>query len=809
MGKPRNPSAQKYIKQHNPQAKSAAIKEAVDMLQTLKRIEGNPKAINAIGAQNLAAALRAFAQFFRNQPRSNEERREQEQALALLEDQLERVAEQELINVTLNGGEPFIPGGFGVQAAANVTVNVAPLTASYIVASMSDVLTNERALVNSATILWDYSVSGQVTGTVNVGSIDLTDIDTAIASINASIITLSANLDTAEAAIISLDGRLDTAEGTIISLDGRLDTAEAAIVTLDGDIDAVSAALTAHLNDTTDAHDASAISYAGGTGMSATDVEGALDELATAVAALEGAPAVTPGGSNTQLQFNDSGVFGGTAGFTFNKTTNNAVLANTFTVSIINLGANVVINTTALFIGNSTVNTHITANSVLINGVEASRVGHTHAYGDITGTPTLPTPGGSNTQVQFNDSATFGGSAGFTFDKATNTVSVANVINIGIGANVGANVNLTTSSIQIGNSTINVFANSSHLRVIGTANIVGSANVSGAVSVGSNVTLSNVALSMGNSTVNTFANSSYLRQTGNVALGVDPIVSIGGGAILQTANGRVLIAGKSEIYTLGLSWNYARLAGGNTIFLGTDNLDTPNFYICNGSGSALFTVSNTGVIIPTTGMTVGANMQITTVKVDVGNSTVNTVMTAGDLKINGFPVGMLLLANGVVSSAATLDIPLTSYTAFRGFHLVLANFIPATDATDLWIRFSTNGGSSYDAGASDYRWAYFNFVNPTASGAVGETAGAKIGMFTIVGSGTAEGVSADIKLYDPFNTAVRTRVGFTCWGHDNTDGARGSVGSGFRLTAQDTDAIRIMFSSGNITSGKWAIYGYV
>lgn len=41
--------------------------------------------------------------------------------------------------------------------------------------------------------------------------------------------------------------------------------------------------LDAHINDTSDAHDASAISYAGGTGMSATDVEGAIDELANTV----------------------------------------------------------------------------------------------------------------------------------------------------------------------------------------------------------------------------------------------------------------------------------------------------------------------------------------------------------------------------------------------------------------------------------------------------------------------------------------------------------------------------------------------
>jgi hypothetical protein len=42
----------------------------------------------------------------------------------------------------------------------------------------------------------------------------------------------------------------------------------------------IAAAVNAHTSDTVDAHDASAISYAGGTGLSATDVEGALDELA-------------------------------------------------------------------------------------------------------------------------------------------------------------------------------------------------------------------------------------------------------------------------------------------------------------------------------------------------------------------------------------------------------------------------------------------------------------------------------------------------------------------------------------------------
>lgn len=47
--------------------------------------------------------------------------------------------------------------------------------------------------------------------------------------------------------------------------------------------------LTNHINDTVDAHDASAISYAGSAGLSATEVEGALDELDT-----EKAPLASP-----------------------------------------------------------------------------------------------------------------------------------------------------------------------------------------------------------------------------------------------------------------------------------------------------------------------------------------------------------------------------------------------------------------------------------------------------------------------------------------------------------------------------------
>jgi hypothetical protein len=54
-------------------------------------------------------------------------------------------------------------------------------------------------------------------------------------------------------------------------------------------LEELSTEITGHISDTVDAHDASAISYAGASGISATDVEGAIDELASEKANLAGA----------------------------------------------------------------------------------------------------------------------------------------------------------------------------------------------------------------------------------------------------------------------------------------------------------------------------------------------------------------------------------------------------------------------------------------------------------------------------------------------------------------------------------------
>lgn len=167
----------------------------------------------------------------------------------------------------------------------------------------------------------------------------------------------------------------------------------------------------------------------------------------------------TPGGNTTEVQFNDSGTFGASANFTFNPFS--YVLAvptiNTSTVSIANT---LTVNTTAnLYTTN--INGVLTATSNVIMtsspNVNLGSVANVHIQGGTNGYVLSTdgagnlswtaggggggngTPGGSNTQIQYNDAGTFGGSAYLTFNENTNTFVVAGNL-IANSAQLGAGI---------------------------------------------------------------------------------------------------------------------------------------------------------------------------------------------------------------------------------------------------------------------------------------------------------------------------------------------------------------------------------
>jgi hypothetical protein len=165
----------------------------------------------------------------------------------------------------------------------------------------------------------------------------------------------------------------------------------------------------------------------------------------------------SPGGANTQIQFNDAGVFGGDAGFTFNKITNTLDVVNVDVTGESNLGP----------VGNITITGGVAGYYLRTDGTG-------NLTWDLPGAGGNGTPGGSNTQVQFNDEGEFAGASTFTFDQSTGILTIPIV-----SANaISANGFQTTGNLSAGNIRVTGLANiPGTLRATGNINTSGSANI--------------------------------------------------------------------------------------------------------------------------------------------------------------------------------------------------------------------------------------------------------------------------------------------------------------------------------------------
>lgn len=172
--------------------------------------------------------------------------------------------------------------------------------------------------------------------------------------------------------------------------------------------------------------------------------------------------------------------------------------------------------------------------------------------------------------------------------------------------------------------------------------------------------------------------------------------------------------------------------------------------------------------------------------------------------------GRILLSSQTASGSATLDFTAFNNATYRYYEFELENVKPATDGTTLIMRFSTNAGVSYDAGASDYTHQGLGQGGGGVAAVEGAsaTSGINLSIFNNLGNAAGEfGVTGRLTLYHAGDAASSTRVhGEISYENSSTVMVVWKV-AGRRLTAQDTDAVRFLMSSGNIASGVIRMYG--
>ncbi len=169
----------------------------------------------------------------------------------------------------------------------------------------------------------------------------------------------------------------------------------------------------------------------------------------------------------------------------------------------------------------------------------------------------------------------------------------------------------------------------------------------------------------------------------------------------------------------------------------------------------------------------------------------------------GTATWQLLSTVNITSAAATVDI--TGLTGHRRYLIEFENLYGTLDGYALLLRTSSDGGTTWDSGSTDYNWGRstigtYSDTRNTASSCE---------LLILLGNAASEGVTGTLELFDPNNAALRTTFAGTLWCSDyNGDDLRGSHIIGRRNAASAVNAIRLTMNAGDIAAGKLRIFAW-
>ena len=231
---------------------------------------------------------------------------------------------------------------------------------------------------------------------------------------------------------------------------------------------------------------------------------------------------VTPGGSNTYVQFNDASSFGGVSALAFDKSSNVLTLGGNLTTSNANLGNAAVAN---YFIGNfygtansaGTVTTNAQPNITSVGSLTGLTVSNATGIVNFTTTANVTLGAVANLHIS-------GGSSGYLLSTdGSGTLSWA-------AAASGSNISNGTSNVNIaasgGNVTVGVAGNAAIITATGTGvNVAGyltaTGNVTGNYFIGNGSQLTGLTagtnVTNGNSNVTVIANGNVTTSVAGTA----------------------------------------------------------------------------------------------------------------------------------------------------------------------------------------------------------------------------------------------------------------------------------------------------
>ena len=288
----------------------------------------------------------------------------------------------------------------------------------------------------------------------------------------------------------------------------------------------------------------------------------------------------------------------------------------------------------------------VTVSNDVINVENLGNIRAGYIFGNVVGNISGNfTVSGVNTQVIFNDEGVANGAAGFTFNKTTNAISMANTLTA-FGTITGANLTTAGQVSATGNGT---FGN---LTTYGTLTAIGTATAGNLYSGGTIQTV-------GTGTFGNVETAGDVAATGNIS-----------GANLSTS-GSLNVTGNATIggNLIAVTANYSNFSG--NLNVGNDitgihlypnvyaSLRTLNVYAASGAGGNITTanISTTNITATTANTTtLNASSANVTGNIKAGNANLGNLVEANFFSGDGHLISNLTIEAGSQIINGTSDV---------------------------------------------------------------------------------------------------------------------------------------------------------
>lgn len=158
--------------------------------------------------------------------------------------------------------------------------------------------------------------------------------------------------------------------------------------------------------------------------------------------------------------------------------------------------------------------------------------------------------------------------------------------------------------------------------------------------------------------------------------------------------------------------------------------------------------------------------------------------------------GIVYLSSATASNSAYVQFTSSIDSTYYAYMFVFETLLMPASGGYLSFRTSTDGGSTFDSGASDYysNYSYPNYTHTTSAGYVGQY-------------GADQYLNGKLFMYNPSATNY-TIFDYQLGYYQTTPSAQNWYGQAMRLANADVDAVRFFASSGNLVSGTIKMYGF-